>query len=132
VNQACFGQAGARASNHISKAVRQSTEIVYDAKWSIFVNWCVGREIDPIKVSVQQLADLFVHLFEDKGGRRSGLAHERGSRSVNQACFGQAGAREGIRKRTFLSKRLTLRRQRMLEDLELERKYFCQSIQPHI
>jgi hypothetical protein len=40
--------------------------IVYDAKWSIFVNWCVGREIDPIKVSVQQLADLFVHLFEDK------------------------------------------------------------------
>ena len=48
-------------------SVRQSTEIVYDAKWSIFVNWCVGREIDPIKVSVQQLADFFVHLFEDKG-----------------------------------------------------------------
>ena len=56
-----------RATNHISKAVRQSTEIVYEAKWSIFVNWCVGREIDPIKVSVQQLADLFVHLFKDKG-----------------------------------------------------------------
>ena len=56
-----------RANNHISKAVRQSTEIVYDAKWSIFVNWCVGREIDPIKISVQQLADFFVHLFEDKG-----------------------------------------------------------------
>jgi hypothetical protein len=31
-----------RATNHISKAVRQSTDIVYDAKWSIFVNWCVG------------------------------------------------------------------------------------------
>jgi hypothetical protein len=40
---------------------------VYDAKWSIFVDWCVGREIDPIKVSVQQLADVFVHLVEDKG-----------------------------------------------------------------
>jgi hypothetical protein len=41
-----------RATNHISKVVRQSTEIVYDEKWSIFVNWCVGREIDPIKVSL--------------------------------------------------------------------------------
>ena len=47
--------------------ITSSTEIVYDAKWSIFVNWCVGREIDPIKVSVQQLANFFVHLFEDKG-----------------------------------------------------------------
>jgi hypothetical protein len=56
-----------RGTNHISKAVRQSTEIVYDTKWSIFVNWCDGREIDPIKVSVQQLADFVVHLFEDKG-----------------------------------------------------------------
>ena len=56
-----------RATNHISKAVQQSTEIVYDAKWSIFVDWCVGQEIDPLKVSVQQLADFFVHLFEDKG-----------------------------------------------------------------
>ena len=55
-----------RATNHISKAVRQSTDIVYDATWSIFINWCVGRELDPIKVSVQQLADLFVYLFEDK------------------------------------------------------------------
>jgi hypothetical protein len=51
-----------RATNHISKVVRQSTEIVYDEKWSIFVNWCVGREIDPIKVSVQQLAD-FLYIF---------------------------------------------------------------------
>jgi hypothetical protein len=44
----------------------EKRKIVYDAKWSIFVNWCVGRELDPIKVSVQQLADLFVYLFEDK------------------------------------------------------------------
>ena len=56
-----------RANNNISKAVWQSTEIVYDAKWSIFVNWCVERGIDPIKISVQQIADFFVHLFEDKG-----------------------------------------------------------------
>jgi hypothetical protein len=47
--------------------ITSSTEIVYDAKWSILVNWCVGREIDPIKVSVQQLANVCVHLFEDKG-----------------------------------------------------------------
>ena len=52
-----------RATNHISKAVRQSTEIVYDAKWSIFVNWCVGREIDLIKVSVEQLRYFFCTSF---------------------------------------------------------------------
>jgi hypothetical protein len=51
------------ATNHISKAVRQSTEIVYDAKWSIFVNWCVGREIDLIKVSVEQLRYFFCTSF---------------------------------------------------------------------
>jgi hypothetical protein len=34
--------------------VRESTSIVYDAKWTIFSDWCVGREIDPFKISVQQ------------------------------------------------------------------------------
>lgn len=54
------------ASRHISKAVRQSTEKVYDAKWGIFCHWCAERKIDPIKISVQQLADFLVFLFEVK------------------------------------------------------------------
>ena len=55
IRQKGFSVGAHTATNHISKAVRQSTEIVYDAKWSIFINWCVGREIDLIKVSAEQL-----------------------------------------------------------------------------
>ena len=55
------------ATKHISRSVRESTSIVYDAKWTIFSDWCVGREIDPFKISVQQLADFLVFLFEVKG-----------------------------------------------------------------
>ena len=47
--------------------MRESTSIVYDAKWTIFFDWCVGREIDPFKTSVQQLANFLVFLFEVKG-----------------------------------------------------------------
>jgi hypothetical protein len=110
------------ATKHISRSVRESTNIVYDAKWTIFSDWCVGREIDPFKISVQQLADFLVFLFEVKGlapstvkGYRSAISrtiHISGgedfgnnqfisllvrnfsleSRFANQACFGQAGA----------------------------------------
>ena len=55
------------ATKHISRSVRESTNIVYDAKWTIFSDWCVGREIDPFKISVQQLADFLVFLFQVKG-----------------------------------------------------------------
>ena len=55
------------ATKHISRSVRESTSIVYDAKRTIFSDWCVGREIDPFKISVQQLADFLVFLFEVKG-----------------------------------------------------------------
>ena len=47
------------ATKHISRSVRQSASIVY--------GWCVGREMDPFKISVQQLADFIVFLFEVKG-----------------------------------------------------------------
>ena len=36
------------ATSHISKSVRQSTGIVYEAKWAIFCDWCSGRDIDPV------------------------------------------------------------------------------------
>ncbi|CAG2229470.1 unnamed protein product [Mytilus edulis] len=55
------------AARHLSRAVRDSTNIVYDAKWTIFSSWCSGKEIDPFQISVQQLADFLIHLFEEKG-----------------------------------------------------------------
>jgi hypothetical protein len=54
------------ATSHISKSVRQSTGIVYEAKWAILCNWCSGRDIDPVRVTVQQLAVFLVYLFEIK------------------------------------------------------------------
>ena len=54
------------ATSHISKSVRQSTGIVYEAKWAIFCDCCSGRDIDPVRVTVQQLADFLVYLFEIK------------------------------------------------------------------
>ena len=56
-----------KAANRISRAVRESTGAVYDSKWSIFCTWCVSRKIDPFTVTVQQLANLFIYLFEGKG-----------------------------------------------------------------
>ncbi|VDI09351.1 Hypothetical predicted protein [Mytilus galloprovincialis] len=60
----CFSECAAR---HLSRAVRDSTNIVYDAKWTIFSSWCSEKEIDPFQISVQQLADFLIHLFEEKG-----------------------------------------------------------------
>ena len=56
----------AGAASHISGAVRRSTEIVYDAKWTIYCDWCNQQEIDPVSISAQQLADFLVFLFEEK------------------------------------------------------------------
>ena len=39
---------------------------MYEAKWAIFCDWCNGRDIDPVRVTVQQLADFLVYLFEIK------------------------------------------------------------------
>jgi hypothetical protein len=39
---------------------------VYEAKWAIFCDWCSGRDIGPVRVTVQQIADLLVYLFEIK------------------------------------------------------------------
>ncbi|VDI33865.1 Hypothetical predicted protein [Mytilus galloprovincialis] len=52
------------ATKHLTKSVRDFTRIVYDAKWSIFTDWCSKREIDPFQVTVQQLAHFLVFLFE--------------------------------------------------------------------
>jgi hypothetical protein len=46
-----------------SVPVRQSTGIVYEVKWAIFCDWCSGRDIDPVRVTVQQLADFLVFIL---------------------------------------------------------------------
>ena len=55
------------ATKHLTKSVRDSAYVVYDAKWTIFTNWCSERETDPFQITVQQLADFLVYLFDTKG-----------------------------------------------------------------
>lgn len=51
------------AARHLSRAVRDSTNIVYE--WAIFCNWCSEKEVDPYHISVQQLSDFLIFLFEE-------------------------------------------------------------------
>lgn len=55
------------AALHISRAVRESTSCVYDAKWSVFAAWCSEKEINTLQITAHQLADFLVYLFEVKG-----------------------------------------------------------------
>jgi hypothetical protein len=56
-----------KATKRVSGAVRQSTGAIYDLKWSIFCSWCLSKQIDPLSITAQQLAEFFLYLFEDKG-----------------------------------------------------------------
>jgi hypothetical protein len=78
IRQRCFSE---NATKRISGAVRQSTGAIYDSKWSIFCSWCMSKQIDPLSITAQQLSELFLYLFEDKGytpspikGYRSAIA----------------------------------------------------------
>ena len=45
---------------------RQSSAGVYESKWKVFGEWCHVKQINPVKATVQQLADFVIFLFEEK------------------------------------------------------------------
>ena len=53
-------------AEHVSKARRDSTVKVYDAKWQIFRDWANQRKIDPIQATPQIVADFLTFLFSVK------------------------------------------------------------------
>ena len=53
-------------AEHVSKARRESTVKVYDAKWQIFRRWADQRKIDPIQATPQIVADFLTFLFSVK------------------------------------------------------------------
>ncbi len=58
-----FSQA---AVDQISRSRRQSSRAVYDHKWRIFSGWCAGQSVAPFRVTIPQLAEFFVFLFQVK------------------------------------------------------------------
>jgi hypothetical protein len=57
----------AKATKRISGAIRQSIGAIYDSKWSILCSWYLSKQINPLSIAAQQLAEFFLYLFEDKG-----------------------------------------------------------------
>ncbi|XP_069129272.1 uncharacterized protein [Argopecten irradians] len=53
-------------SARIARSIRSSSSAVYQSRWKIFCDWCIGRKIDPIKASVQLIADFLLYLFRER------------------------------------------------------------------
>ena len=82
-----------RASAFIASARRKSTRAVYDARWKLFSEWCLRREIDPVNPSSRRIADFLLYLFDDKKlslgsikGYRSMLSHTLAFHRSSQVC----------------------------------------------
>ena len=54
------------AAASIARPQRPSTLATYNDKWSKFCHWCAQRNFDPVKISVDQLAEFLLFLFKVK------------------------------------------------------------------
>ena len=86
-----------RASSLISASRRQSTNIVYEAKWRVFACWCSRRKINPLDPSPRRLADFFVYLFDVKNlsistikGYRSTISNTLAFHKKSKVCHDPA------------------------------------------
>ena len=84
-------------AENISAARRLSTRRVYDAKWTVFTNWCRQRKINPVLASPRIIADFLLHMFEEKKCQVSTIHVIKGYRSVisNTLKF-KSGAKIGL------------------------------------
>ena len=49
-------------ARRIYSAKRSSTNALYDYRWKSWVDWCVGREVDPFNPSVNQFGEFLIFL----------------------------------------------------------------------
>ena len=66
-------------ADHVSKARRESTVKVYDAKWQVFCRWAHRRKTNPIQATPQIVADFLTFLFNVK---KSQVSTIKGYRST--------------------------------------------------
>ena len=69
---------------------RGSTRSVYEAKWTIFTQWCLSNQVDFMAPPLKAIADFLLHLFQDKklqpgtiDGYRSAIADKLGNSTIN-------------------------------------------------
>ena len=53
-------------ADFVSRSRRASTQKVYDAKWTIFSNWCHTKKVNPISAPITFIADFLIFLFSEK------------------------------------------------------------------
>lgn len=52
-------------ADRVCASQKQSTRDIYQGKWKKFVDWCTSKDIDPVRVSVQQICDFLSFLFDE-------------------------------------------------------------------
>ena len=53
-------------ADFVSRSRRTSTQKVYDAKWTIFSNWCHTKKVNPISAPITVIAVFLIFLFSEK------------------------------------------------------------------
>ena len=79
-----------QVAKRIEAPQRRSTRSVYEAKWTVFVQWCKAHKVDFHSPSVEQIAEFLLHLFQEKklqpstiDGYRSAIADKVGNLTMN-------------------------------------------------
>ena len=77
-------------ATRIEAPQRGSTRSVYEAKWAIFIKWCITNQVDFRAPPVKSVADFLMYLFEDSklqpstiDGYRSTIADKLGNSTLN-------------------------------------------------
>ena len=69
---------------------RRSTRSVYEAKWTIFIKWCLSNQVDVRAPPLKAIADFLLFMFQDRklqpgtiDGYRSAIADKLGNSPTN-------------------------------------------------
>ena len=66
-----------RAKTFITNSKRESTRKVYDARLTIYRNWCSARSVSPHSIPVSDLAEFFIYLHDVRNCKATTIAGYR-------------------------------------------------------
>ena len=52
-------------AERIAAPQRSSTRSIYKSKWALFEKWCTENSVDFYTLSVKQISDFFMYLYQD-------------------------------------------------------------------
>ena len=76
-------------SKRISSAsTRESTQKVYNTRWTEFANWCTGQGLDPMTCTIPKVADFLLFLFSERKLAVGTIANYRSAIASTWAASG--------------------------------------------